>query len=76
MRTLKGNKHYVIDTTKAWHVAWWAEELGVSEAELLAAVDIVGNTARAVEFHLRLVGKVPARRRRSRSRNMVSTIEI
>ena len=64
MQRLKCDKRYVIDATKPWHVAWWAAELGVSEDSLLNAVDVVGDQARAVEFHLRL-GK-PRERRRAR----------
>ena len=54
MQRLRISKRYVIDATKPWHVAWWAEQLGVSEDSLLEAVDAVGNEARAVDFHLRL----------------------
>ena len=54
MQTLAIHTRYVIDITKPWHVAWWAEELGVSEDSLLDMVDIVGNQARAVEYYLGL----------------------
>ena len=53
LRRLRTDKRHVIDATKPWHVAWWAAELGVSEDSLLNAVDVVGDQARAVEFHLR-----------------------
>ncbi len=54
MQTLAIHSRYAIDVTKPWHVAWWAEELGVSEDSLLDIVDIVGNQARAVEYYLGL----------------------
>jgi hypothetical protein len=72
---LKCDKRYVIDANKPWHVAWWAAELGVSEDSLLEAVDVVGNQARAVEFHLRL-GRARERRRARRSADAAWTIEI
>ena len=40
--------HYVIDASKPWHLAWWAEQLGVSEHELVDAMLLVGNDASAV----------------------------
>ena len=49
MQTLAIHTRYVIDITKPWHVACWAEELGV-----LDIVDLVGNQARAVEYYLGL----------------------
>ena len=54
MTPLDGNKRYLIDITKPWHVAWWAAELGVSEEALLDIIDIVGNQAPAVEYYLGL----------------------
>ena len=59
MRIPHSNEHYLIDTTKPWHVAWWAAEFGVSEGELLAAVEIMGNRACMVEFHLHLIREAP-----------------
>jgi Protein of unknown function (DUF3606) len=73
--TLASNKRYLIDTTKSWHVGWWAAELGVSEQALLDAIDIVGNQARAVEHHLRL-GKPRERRRASRRAGVACTVEV
>jgi hypothetical protein len=75
MQRLKSDKRYVIDATKPWHVAWWAAEFDVSEDALLEAVDVVGNQARAVEYHLRL-GKPRERRRARRSAGAVYTIEM
>ena len=43
---------YVIDLTKPWHVAWWAEHFGVSEALLTAAVGVVGAHADVVRLFL------------------------
>ena len=74
MQRLKCDQRYVIDATKPWHVAWWAAELGVSEQSLLKAVDVVGDQARAVEFHLRL-GKPRERRRARRGADAACTIE-
>ena len=74
MQRLKSDKRYVIDATKPWHVTWWAAELDVSEDSLLEAVDVVGNQARAVEYHLRL-GKPRERRRARRSADAVCIIE-
>ena len=76
MRTLESNKQYVIDTTKPWHVAWWAAELGVSADELRAAVDLVGNRARMVALHLRMIRETPRRRRTRSSRDAEQTTEV
>jgi len=46
------HKRYVIDVSKAWHVAWWAEKLGVSVETLLDAMERVGVEADAVEQFL------------------------
>ena len=73
MGSLASDRRYVIDVTKQWHVAWWAAELGVPEDSLLEAVDVVGNQARAVEFHLR-IGKPRERRRARRCADVASTI--
>jgi hypothetical protein len=75
MQRLKCDRRYVIDPTKSWHVAWWAAEFGVSEDSLLEAVDVVGDQARAVEFHLRL-GKPRERRRARRHAGAACTIEM
>ncbi len=75
MQRLRTDKLYVIDATKPWHVAWWAAALGVSEDSLLEAVDVVGNQARAFEYHLRL-GKPRERRRTRRSAGFACTIEM
>ena len=75
MQRLKCDKRYVIDATKLWHVAWWAAELGVSEASLLEAVDMVGNQARAVEYHLRL-GKPRERRRTRRCADVTRIVQM
>jgi len=41
-------QHYVIDASKPWHLAWWAEQFGVSEDELVEAMLVVGPDAGAV----------------------------
>jgi hypothetical protein len=46
------DKRYVIDVSKAWHVAWWAAKLGVSAEALLEVVQRVGVEANAVEQFL------------------------
>jgi hypothetical protein len=74
MQRLKCDKRYVIDATKPSHVAWWAAELEVSRESLLEAVDVVGNQARAVEFHL-LLDNRRERRRTPRNSDMACTIE-
>jgi len=43
---------YVIDLSKPWHVAWWAERFGVSEEMLHAAIASVGIHAEDVRVHL------------------------
>jgi hypothetical protein len=52
MQSQTNYKHYVIDVSKSWHVAWWAAVLGVSEDALLDAIRLVGNEADAVEVYL------------------------
>jgi hypothetical protein len=52
MRGQTNHKRYVIDVSKAWHIAWWATVLGVSEDALLDAVSLVGNESDAVEEYL------------------------
>jgi hypothetical protein len=44
--------HYIIDLSKSWHVAWWAEHFGVSEPVLNDAVALVGPKAELVELYL------------------------
>ena len=75
MQILRTDRRYVIDASKPWHVAWWAVELGVSEGSLLKAVDLVGNQARAVEFHLRL-GKPRERRRARRCADVTRIVQM
>jgi len=48
MRRESNDKHYMIDPSKPWHVAWWANELGVSEQALIEAIHRVGVDAEAV----------------------------
>jgi hypothetical protein len=48
MRREPSDKHYVIDPSKPWHVAWWANELGVSQDTLAEAIHRVGVDAEAV----------------------------
>jgi hypothetical protein len=52
MRREANERHYVIDASKPWHVAWWAKELGVSEDSLLEAIHRVGVEADAVEAYI------------------------
>ena len=75
MPSLASDKRYWIDVTKPWHLAWWAAELGVSEDSLLEAVDVVGNQARAVEFHLRL-GKPRERRSARRCADVARIVQM
>jgi hypothetical protein len=41
-----------INLSEDYEIQYWTRELGVSERELRAAVDAVGNTSRAVRDHL------------------------
>ena len=47
------NHRYVIDASKPFHISWWAATLGVSEPDLLKAVNAVGVQASAVYYYLR-----------------------
>ena len=49
MQSQANRRGYVIDVNKTWHVAWWAEKLGVSVETLLDAVSLVCNASDAVE---------------------------
>jgi hypothetical protein len=44
---------YIIDLSKPFHVAWWAATLGVSEQDLVRAVNAVGTQATDVSCYLR-----------------------
>jgi len=46
------SKGYVIDLEKPWHVAWWANQFGISEEALLAATAQVGARADMVALYL------------------------
>ena len=46
------SKGYVIDLAKPWHVAWWANQFGISEQALLAATAEVGVRADMVALYL------------------------
>jgi len=46
------SKGYVIDLEKPWHVAWWANQFGISEEALLAATAQVGVRADMVALYL------------------------
>jgi hypothetical protein len=48
------NHRYVIDTSKPFHVSWWATALGVSETELVEAVNAVGVETTDVYYYLRM----------------------
>ena len=39
---------YLIDASKPWHIAWWADQLGTTEDELIEAILTVGTDADAV----------------------------
>jgi Protein of unknown function (DUF3606) len=52
MQRQANRRGYVIDVNKTWHLAWWAEKLGVSMETLLGAVSLVGNASDAVEEYL------------------------
>jgi hypothetical protein len=41
-----------INVHESWEVRWWTQELGISEAQLRAAVDAVGVSAANVRCHL------------------------
>ena len=41
-----------INIHEPWEVKWWTKELGVTEAQLKAAVAAVGVSAAAVRKHL------------------------
>lgn len=41
-----------INLSEDYEIQYWTRELGVSERELRAAVDAVGNTSGAVRDHL------------------------
>lgn len=41
-----------INIHEPWEVKWWTKELGVTEAQLKAAVAAVGVSAAAVRRHL------------------------
>ena len=47
------NHRYVIDASKPFHISWWAATLGVSEPDLLRAVNAVGVQVSAVYHYLR-----------------------
>jgi hypothetical protein len=61
MQDQANHKRYLIDVTKAWHIAWWATVLGVSEDALLDAITLVGNDADAIEAYLSVHGIHSAR---------------
>jgi len=46
------SKGYAIDLAKPWHVAWWANQFGISEKALLAATAEVGVRADMVALYL------------------------
>jgi Protein of unknown function (DUF3606) len=56
------NHRYVIDTSKPFHVSWWAATLGVSEPDLLKAVNAVGVRVSDVYYYLRQNASVSAAR--------------
>lgn len=41
-----------INVNESWELRWWTQSLGISEAELRAAVQAVGTSASAVRKHL------------------------
>jgi Protein of unknown function (DUF3606) len=44
---------FIIDPKKPVHVAWWAQEFGVSEKLLLEAIGAVGERANDVSAYLK-----------------------
>ena len=44
--------NHVIDVSKPFHVSWWAENLGVTEQDLIRAVHAAGVRAIAVHCYL------------------------
>jgi hypothetical protein len=46
------NNRYIVDLTKPWHVAWWADYFGVSEVVLQDAISLVGPRAAAIGLYL------------------------
>jgi hypothetical protein len=50
---------FTIDIKKPVHVAWWAQEFGVSETALLEAVAAVGERANDVSTHLKKQAMTP-----------------
>lgn len=42
-----------ISLTEQWEIDYWTQELGVTEAQLRAAVGAVGNSAAKVRAHLK-----------------------
>jgi hypothetical protein len=45
-------KDYAIDISKPWHVAYWAGVLGVSDMDVVKAVEAVGTSSQAVRTFL------------------------
>lgn len=45
------DKHF-ISLSESWEVAYWTKTLGVTEAQLRAAVKAVGNSTAKVKAHL------------------------
>jgi len=54
---------YIIDVTKPFHVSWWAVTLGVTEQDLVRAVNMVGTRAIDARYYLSQEGARPAERR-------------
>jgi hypothetical protein len=51
--TTRVTPHYVIDASKPWHIAWWAQRFDATEEALTEAIAAVGADAGAVEDYLR-----------------------
>jgi hypothetical protein len=61
---------YVIDSSKPFHIAWWAATLGVSQEDLVRAVNAVGTKATDVSLYLRRCAGSSAGRHSRRSANV------
>jgi hypothetical protein len=46
------DRKHLIDISKPWHVAYWAQTLGVSDTKVVEAVQAVGPNAHAVSSYL------------------------
>jgi len=45
--------HYTIDASKPWHLGWWADQLGLSEEELVSVLLVVGTDSQSVAEYVK-----------------------